>query len=1116
MATSADLQILTQPGSTGNQTISLPANFDPRAVYAFATARAADGIAAHPSIGWGVGTYRGGTVEQRYTALHMVDTAASMDSAKDSGNDALLVLLADTANTTSRGLKLDLVSMQTGATSQIVINWANLHATASIRVALLILGGADITDAIAGHFTIGTGANFQDVAMPSGFGKPEGLIVFGSGTHNNGATPNVSPMFFVGFAKQGEPGRGFAYSNVDGNTASLNAMAQRSDRLIIDLLTTAASAATERSIGRLDPVVSNWATDSFRILWSSLANTTGVNPTGADVVNYLALRGTFSLKTGNGAAPTSGTPPVNQDIWSGTSSAGWMGVGTAATAASGNVTPAYPTSPAPTAGNLCILQVESGDNVAHSVTGWTQVYQQNQGTILRASVWTRVFQAGDTAPTVTHTGGDSIKAQIHCIGGINTATANGVNASSVNAGTGGTVTLNGVTPTAAGSLIVALISGASSDTSGADAIGAISGSDPALAERADSAVVAGVRTVVGAMAEGIKGTAAATGNRTATYSGAGVPGSEQWIAIMLALTPTTATAGTPRAAIVFGWNNVPATALQTALSDQVGFSFGLTDGTDQYAGGFTDDDAAGTMVQKRWQETDHVIANYATPATPALASSATGAFSGDALRLGWDDTDTVGREWQVWIIGDAPSGGAGSVTAPISSLALQSALYALAAQGGAVAALSALSLASSPQALQGKGGATFPIAAQSLQAAQQSPAILTGASPSIAQLALASSPQAASGVGGGGGALSALALVSSSQALTALGVFLAQIAALSRTDAIQAASGIGGGIGTIARLESTIAQQTLTAQGGASGILAALTLISSPQSLGAIGGATFPLSALTFGSSQQSLTGTGGALATIAAASLLGNAIPLTAIGGAVAPLSALVVQAIQYPPSFEGGITAAIASLALLANQRPLSGITSGIAALSALSLTHDARPLQGIAGSAATIATLILLSSPQATDVAVGSGASIAAQAVLSSPLGVAGVGAAIVPLASLIVASSPSPLQGIAGAVAPLGGLTFAAIILPVSPRVDATGEIAALILQSSPLGMSGIAGASATIATLTFTLGGFPVMVLGRIYRGGRGRIAPSLGGGGAIVGIDGGGRIIRLSGGRIIR
>ncbi|MFH0846961.1 MAG: hypothetical protein V1894_02740 [Chloroflexota bacterium] len=120
------------------------------------------------------------------------------------------------------------------------------------------------------------------------------------------------------------------------------------------------------------------------------ANTNGANPWTNPANGY-----TSDNSYATAPAPTGGPT--------------FRAAGTAATAASGNVTPGLPTGWQ--ANDICLLLVASRDNVSHSVSGYTQIGSQtNNGTGLTTSLWYRRLVGGDGSPTVTHTAGSQISA----------------------------------------------------------------------------------------------------------------------------------------------------------------------------------------------------------------------------------------------------------------------------------------------------------------------------------------------------------------------------------------------------------------------------------------------------------------------------------------------------------------------------------------------------------------------------------------------------------------------------------------------------------------------------------------------------------------------------------
>jgi hypothetical protein len=134
-------------------------------------------------------------------------------------------------------------------------------------------------------------------------GQPDLTFFAGNGPLTESA---ATPKFFFGFARKGQAGRAVAFSQVDGNTASLVAMRQRSDRCILSILATGASTGTDEALGQLDTTTANWPANGFRAVFDA-------NPASADACLYLALKGTFQSADGNNTAVIAGSPPVTQD-----------------------------------------------------------------------------------------------------------------------------------------------------------------------------------------------------------------------------------------------------------------------------------------------------------------------------------------------------------------------------------------------------------------------------------------------------------------------------------------------------------------------------------------------------------------------------------------------------------------------------------------------------------------------------------------------------------------------------------------------------------------------------------------------------------------------------------
>jgi hypothetical protein len=299
VALNADLQVLTMPAATGNQTYSLAANFDPKAILLWATPQTADGAANSIAFGMGFATYKGGAVQQAYTAFRALTAAANSDLAFGGNTDAALVLHTQTAGLATRDLEVRLASMQTGATSNVVLNWVNRHTTASIRVFMLVLGGSDITDATVKNESL-TGTA-QDLRA-AGF-QPDLIFAMHNGAYLTDVADNSG--FGFGFGLKGGTGQSFGMEMSDGSTNAQIAAQQRSDRMILAQYAVAASSASSLCSGRLD-AAENWPSDGFRMLYDATI------PFDC-WMSYLAIKTTAQIAMGVNTAPTTGSPPAAQD-----------------------------------------------------------------------------------------------------------------------------------------------------------------------------------------------------------------------------------------------------------------------------------------------------------------------------------------------------------------------------------------------------------------------------------------------------------------------------------------------------------------------------------------------------------------------------------------------------------------------------------------------------------------------------------------------------------------------------------------------------------------------------------------------------------------------------------
>lgn len=316
MAFEMEVQWLTQPGSIGNQTYNLARVTSPKAIILVANPRTANGASA-TGVGWnyctGFATYRGSVVQQGYSGFVARDGQAVGDVSYAFNTDHACALLAVALGSATPDMTIDLVSMAGGGSPQVVLNWSNLFTTASIRVMMIVLGGSDITDAIVGSDTFGTGATTQDYTVTSGFGKPDFLFAIGGHATALGSS-GTHIRYFFGMGKQGEAGRGFGFGDRDANTTMSNCAYQRSDRIILNVHCDAGTS-TDIAKGQLDTTAANWPADGFRVIYDA-------NPAAANKFIYLALRGTFQATTGANVAPTVGSPPLTQDNAAGFSPVG--------------------------------------------------------------------------------------------------------------------------------------------------------------------------------------------------------------------------------------------------------------------------------------------------------------------------------------------------------------------------------------------------------------------------------------------------------------------------------------------------------------------------------------------------------------------------------------------------------------------------------------------------------------------------------------------------------------------------------------------------------------------------------------------------------------------------
>jgi hypothetical protein len=300
MALKVEKGVLTSPGSTGNQTITLiDGSFGTvKAVLiwgTYDTAEADTGADACFSLGFG--TYRSASPQQ-WCCSHFADDGAGT-SACAAGHTSSSILRGYSAATPTVDFDAALVSF---GDAQFVINWTDLPTTPSLKFHYLALGGADITDALCATFDVSTGTGTQDVTVASGFGKPDLLFqTMAVGNTTEGDVASGGPQQLgvgVDDTNQG------VVSFINENARPSMELAAFSEADFIAFL----GSDTSLSLNAVLSAVASWPTDGFQI------NKLATNFGGPARCGYLALKGTFTRVIGSGVAPIAGSPPVVQTL----------------------------------------------------------------------------------------------------------------------------------------------------------------------------------------------------------------------------------------------------------------------------------------------------------------------------------------------------------------------------------------------------------------------------------------------------------------------------------------------------------------------------------------------------------------------------------------------------------------------------------------------------------------------------------------------------------------------------------------------------------------------------------------------------------------------------------
>jgi hypothetical protein len=209
----------------------------------------------------------------------------------------------------------------------------------------------------------------------------------------------------------------------------------------------------------------------------------------------------------------------------------FVNAGAEGSAASGNITLGAPASPQN--GDIWIAAVHSSDQVSHSFTDWTQIYQGNGGgTTSRLSVW--YFRYAGTTPNliVTHSGGQSPIGRIASFRGVRRVNSP-VNATGTGgAGTDASIEITGVTPTIYNTMLV-VCDGAADDNARTTLPTGFTAAFEDVGAGTDNEFHTTAGTPDGSVALHYKGhTTGATGDFTDTQAAA-----DPWASVLIALEP---------------------------------------------------------------------------------------------------------------------------------------------------------------------------------------------------------------------------------------------------------------------------------------------------------------------------------------------------------------------------------------------------------------------------------------------------------------------------------------------------------------------------------------------------------------------------------------------------
>ncbi|GIV03978.1 MAG: hypothetical protein KatS3mg015_2808 [Fimbriimonadales bacterium] len=288
MALNVKHGIFTAPTTNGSDTvISLPANFDPKAIILWTAYQTAAGNTGADGIfSVGMGTYRGSVVQQRALSWFDDDGVGTSVCGYDYVSDA--ILKGRSAQATI-DFECDLLSM---SSSEVTLDWVDAPASA-IRVHYFVLGGGDITDALVDDILITADGNAQNETVASGFGQPD-LLIFLNGDRSAFAGGSGDAYLGIGAGYDAATGAEAILKTTNAAGSMNMASGMKANRLGQRLAGVAIDGES-----RLD-ARANWPADGFRITKPDAY-------TFQNRVSYLALRGTFKVAIGRSTTITTGS-----------------------------------------------------------------------------------------------------------------------------------------------------------------------------------------------------------------------------------------------------------------------------------------------------------------------------------------------------------------------------------------------------------------------------------------------------------------------------------------------------------------------------------------------------------------------------------------------------------------------------------------------------------------------------------------------------------------------------------------------------------------------------------------------------------------------------------------